>query len=287
MNKIIMVMYLKKIFEAVGIITLLLFSFVFTEKTAYVAINQDDIMKQIENIKNEYFIAPLEPVITENTFIPGKCGLELDTKASYKALKKIGVFTENSLVFKEVCPKEILKNNKNKFIINGNKIDKKVSLIFVAQSNYKLQIVLNILSDNNVKANIFVDGAVFENNNDLIVEISKEHIIGNLSYNGDYNNPSFIWMTTIIKKFNENYCYSENLNESVLKVCQKNNSYTIVPSSVIKNNPALTLNKNISNGSIISFYINDEVVNELSLMLKYIKSKGYDIVTLEELLIEL
>ena len=146
---------------------------------------------------------------------------------------------------------------------------------------------MNILSDNNVNANIFVDGSVFENNNDLIIEISKEHIIGNLSYNGDYNNPSFIWMSTIIKKFNDNYCYSENLNENVLNICQKNNAYTIVPSSVIKNNPTLTLNKNISNGSIISFYINDEVINELELMLKYIKSKGYDIVTLEELLNEL
>lgn len=282
-----MVMYLKKIFEAIGIITLLLFSFIFTEKTAYVAINQDDIMKQIESVKNEYFVAPLEPVITENTFIPGKCGFELDTKASYKALKRIGVFTENSLIFKNVCPKEKMKKNNNKFIIGGNKIDKKVSLIFVVQNNYNLQTVLNILSDNNVNANIFVDGSVFENNNDLIIEISKEHIIGNLSYNGDYNNPSFIWMSTIIKKFNDNYCYSENLNENVLNICQKNNAYTIVPSSVIKNNPTLTLNKNISNGSIISFYINDEVINELELMLKYIKSKGYDIVTLEELLNEL
>ena len=120
-------MYLKKTFEIIGVLTLLLFSFVFTEKTAYVAINQDDLMKQIESVKEAYTTNILEPIITENTFIPGKCGLEIDTKASYQKLKKIGVFNENLLVFKEICPKEKLKNNKNKFIISGNKEEKNVS----------------------------------------------------------------------------------------------------------------------------------------------------------------
>ena len=93
-------------------------------------------------------------------------------------------------------------------------------------------------------------------------------------------------MTTIIKKFNDNYCYTENLDESILKICSKNNSYTIVPNIVIKTNPALTLTKNLTNGSIISLYINDEVIKELEIMIKHIKSKGYNVVTLSELLEE-
>ena len=279
-------MYLKKTFEAIGILTLLLFSFVFTEKTALVAINQDDIMKQIEIIKNNYSEKIIEPIITENTFIPGKCGLEIDTKQSYYNMKKQGIFNENLLVFKDICSKETLKKNKNKFIIGGNKEEKKISLLFINSQTNKLNTILKILSDNEVNANIFVDGSVFEKNNDLINEISKNHIIGNLSYNRDYNNPSFIWMTTIIKKFNDNYCYTENLDESILKICSKNNSYTIVPNIVIKTNPALTLTKNLTNGSIISLYINDEVIKELEIMIKHIKSKGYNVVTLSELLEE-
>jgi len=279
-------MYLKKTFEIIGVFTLLLFSFVFTEKTAYVAINQDDLMKQIESVKEAYTTKILEPIITENTFIPGKCGLEIDTKASYQKLKKIGVFNENLLVFKEICPKEKLKNNKNKFIISGNKEEKNVSLLFIVNETNNLNTVLQILNNEEVNANIFVDGSIFENNNDLINEISKNHLIGNLSYNGDYNNPSFIWMTTVIKKFNDNYCYTETKDESILNICFKNNSYTIMPTTIIKNNPTLNLNKNLANGSIISLYINNELLNELKLMIKHIKSKGYKIVTLSELLKE-
>jgi len=279
-------MYLKKTFEIIGVLTLLLFSFVFTEKTAYVAINQDDLMKQIESVKEAYTTKILEPIITENTFIPGKCGLEIDTKASYQKLKKIGVFNENLLVFKEICPKEKLKNNKNKFIISGNKEEKNVSLLFIVNETNNLNTVLQILNNEEVNANIFVDGSIFENNNDLIIEISKNHLIGNLSYNGDYNNPSFIWMTTVIKKFNDNYCYTETKDESILNICFKNNSYTIIPTTIIKNNPTLNLNKNLANGSIISLYINNELLNELKLMIKHIKSKGYKIVTLSELLKE-
>jgi len=279
-------MYLKKTFEIIGVLTLLLFSFVFTEKTAYVAINQDDLMKQIESVKEAYTTKILEPIITENTFIPGKCGLEIDTKASYQKLKKIGVFNENLLVFKEICPKEKLKNNKNKFIISGNKEEKNVSLLFIVNETNNLNTVLQILNNEEVNANIFVDGSIFENNNDLINEISKNHLIGNLSYNGDYNNPSFIWMTTVIKKFNDNYCYTETKDESILNICFKNNSYTIIPTTIIKNNPTLNLNKNLANGSIISLYINNELLNELKLMIKHIKSKGYKIVTLSELLKE-
>lgn len=279
-------MYLKKIFRSIGIVTLLLFSFVFTEKTAYVAINQDDIMKQIEDFKDNYSTKIIEPIIDANTFIPGKCGLTINVKESYKKIKKIGTFNENLLVFEDICPKESLKKNIDKFIIGGNKTFKKVSLLFVANEGKNLNLLLEILSTNNINGNIFVDGSVFENDNDLISEISKKHIIGNLSYNGDYNNPSFIWMTTIIKKFNNNYCYAENLDENILKVCSRNNSYTIVPSVIIKSNPTLTLTKNLMNGSIISLYLNGDVIKELELMIKHVKSKGYDIVTLPELLSE-
>jgi len=276
----------KKVFEGVGILTLLLFSFVFTEKTAYVAINQDDIMKQIEDVKEKYYVEPINAVIKEKTFVPGKCGTEVDVMGSYRKLKKIGVFNEDFLEFKDVCLDETLKNNKNKFIISGNSYDKNVSLLFIVNKETNLNTILKILSDNEVSANIFVDGSYLENNNEIINEISKNHIIGNLSYNGDYNNSSFIWMTTIIKKFNDNYCYTEELNENILDICSRNNSYTIVPSIVIKNNPTLTLNKNLSNGSIISLHINDEVINQLELMINYIESKGYNIVTLPDLLKE-
>lgn len=278
---------MKKVFKYTGILTLLLFSFVFTEKTAYVAINQDDLMKQIDDVKESYNIEIIEPIIGENTFIPGICGTSVDSLESYRKLKKIGVFNEGLLVFKDVCPKETLENNKDKFIISGNHNIKSVSLIFLAQNQSNLGALLKILDDNQVSANIFVDLSLLDSNNNLIYDLSKKHVIGNLSYNGDYSDPSFIWMTAIIKKFNDNFCYTEEFDENILDICSKNNSYTIVPNFTIKTNPTLNLSKRLKNGSIIAFYLNEEVISELSLMIKYIKNKGYEIVTLSSLLNEL
>ena len=46
--------------------------------------------------------------------------------------------------------------------------------------------------------------------------------------------------------------------------------------------PFAEVKEKISPGSIISFGVNDAVENEMSLIIEYIKSKGYTISTLEE-----
>jgi hypothetical protein len=90
-------------------------------------------------------------------------------------------------------------------------------------------------------------------------------------------------MSTIIRKFNDNYCYTENLDENILKICTQNKSYTIVPNLIIRTKPLMNISKGLSNGSIISFYINDDTIKELDMAIKEIKSKGYDIVILPKL----
>ena len=45
----------------------------------------------------------------------------------------------------------------------------------------------------------------------------------------------------------------------------------------------MNISKGLSNGSIISFYINDDTIKELDMAIKEIKSKGYDIVILPKL----
>lgn len=275
---------LKKTFEYIGIFSLFIFSFIFTEKTATVIKEQDDVMIKIKEVADNYYVPAKESVIIDKTIVPGISGQMVDIDESYYKMKKMGLFNETLLVIKKIDPVNTIKNNMDKFIISGNKNLKKVSLIFLVNSDEKIKNVLQILENEDVRSNIFVSGSFMEANNSLISKIAEKHLIGNLSYNNDYNNSDFIWMSTIIKKFNDNYCYSENLDEDVLKVCSKNNSYTVVPSTIIRTKPLLNVTKSLSNGSIISFYINDDLLKELDIVIKEIKSKGYEIVVLSELL---
>ena len=67
-----------------------------------------------------------------------------------------------------------------------------------------------------------------------------------------------------------------------MKICSNYNNYTIRPNIIVSKNPFVEVKEKISPGSIISFRVNDAVENEISLIIEYIKSKGYTISTLEE-----
>ena len=78
---------------------------------------------------------------------------------------------------------------------------------------------------------------------------------------------------------NLNIAYQKNKDNTVLEVCNKNNMYTIIPSII---GDYTEIKNNISNGSII--LINN--TNNLNIIIKYINSKGYNIVPLSNLLKE-
>ncbi len=277
---------MKKIFEYIGILALFIFSFIFTEKTATVLKEQDEIMIKIKEVQDKYYVEPKEAVILDNTIIPGISGQMVDTSESYYKMKKMGLFNETLLIIKEIKPKELLFNNKNKFVIGGNKSKKEVSLIFLVKNNDYIDNLLEILDRNKVPGNIFVTGDFIEQNNSLINKMSSNHLIGNLSYNMDYKNSDFIWMSTIIKKFNDNFCYTENLDKEVLEVCSRNKAYTVVPTTIIKNKSLMNISKKLNNGDIISIYVNEENIKELNMVIKEIKARGKEIVKLDNLLLE-
>lgn len=277
---------MKKIFEYIGIIALFIFSFVFTEKTATVLKEQDEIMIKIKEVEKKYYIKEKEAIITENTIIPGISGQMVDRSESYYKMKKMGLFNETLLVIKKIKPKNLLQNNKNKFIISGNKNKNEVSLIFLVKNNDYINNILDILEKNEINSNIFVTSDFFEQNNSLINKISSKHLIANLSNNMDYKNPDFLWMNTIIKKFNDVFCYTENLNNDILEICSRNKAYTVVPTTIIKNKPLMNISKKLNNGDIISIYVNEDNIKELNMMINEIKNRGKEIVKLDNLLLE-
>ena len=279
---------MKKIFESIGFITLILFSFVYTNKITTVIKENDDILEQIKNIQSQYKTEPIDAIIEGNTIIAGISGSQINVQESYKKMKKANQFNTNLLVYEKIKPTISVQNNYDKYIIKGSK--NAVSLIFLVEKYNNIDKVLKILNDNNLKATFFIDGNWFEENNEKIIDlIDKDYTVGNLGYNYNYNVNGISWMNTIVTKIGNQkntYCYSEDENNEILSICQKNNSYTIKPNIIVKNNPLITIKQQLVKGSIISLKINDNTITELPLIIEYINSRGLNIVNLEELLDE-
>lgn len=281
---------LKKIFETIGLLCLICFSFFYTEKISTVIKENDDIQKEIEQVKDQYKTVAIDAIINNDTIIPGVSGKTIDVKASYKKMKKINSFNDNLLVYKNTKPKISVENIYDKYIITGNKTKKEISLLFLVEENDNIDKVIDILKKNNIKATFYIDGNWFENNNEKSLELIKDgHIVGNLGYNYRYDVSGISWMNTIVTKIGNQkstYCYTENKNQDILNICKNNKSYTIIPNIVVKQNPLITIKKNLSNGSIISLKINDGLQSELPLIINYINSKDLEIVTIEKMLDE-
>lgn len=280
---------MKKFFEYLGLLVLVGFSFFYTEQTASVVKELDDIMIQLREKAPNYLSGVKEAIITKDTIIPGISGKQVNINLSYQKMRKIGVYNEKYLQYDLIKPKNLLSKNLDKYIIGGNKLKKQVSLIFFVEERDNIKTILEILNNYEVNSNFFVDGIWFEKNNDQIVKLIEEgHNIGNLSYNLDYQNSSFVWMDTIIKKIGKQkigFCYKTN-NQKDLEICSLQKNYTIASTEKIVSYPLINIKKNLKSGDIIALEINEELVRELELIIKYIKSKDIGIVSLETLLDE-
>ncbi|MBE6160167.1 MAG: hypothetical protein E7157_03880 [Lactobacillales bacterium] len=272
---------MKKLFQIIGFISLMGFSFFYTEKTISVVKEYDDIMINIRSIEKEYKKEPIQAIITGNKIIPGISGSKIDINRSYSKMKRYGKFEKSLIVLKKIEPNNLLEKNKHKYIVSGNKNKKMISLIFLVDKNDSIDEIINILDKKEIKGNFFVDLKWLEKNNNLIpILVRENHIVGNLSHNMDYLDSSFIWMETIIEKIGNQsigYCYSEKENKDIISICKKNNNYTIMPNIIIEDNPYTNVKEKLVSGGIISFKINDNLIEELPIIINFIKSKGYKV----------
>lgn len=275
---------MKTFFRNIGIITLLIFSFVVTEQTSMAVKDNDEIMIEIKKNISNFQTDAVDAYIGDDTIIPGINGKQVDINKSYENMKRLGYYNSNLIEYEILKPNISVQKKYDKYIISGNKNKNMISLIFLVEDNDNIDNILNILNEKNVKASFFIDGNWLEKNNDKSKEIYQMgHNLGNLSYNRNYNSSSFLWMDTIIKKvINQNfsYCYVETKNEEVLKICNMNKDYTILPNIIIKDNYLTNIKNEIKSGSIISLKINKELENNLGIIINYIKSKGYILETL-------
>lgn len=282
---------MKDFFQILGVVALLMLSFFYTEEAITVVRNFDDLMTKIKEEKGNYEIEPIDAVIINDEIIPGLNGKAVNENKSYRNMKRVNEFNPNLLEYTQVKPNISLEKNFQKYIVSGNPKKKMVSLLFLVNGEVEIENILEILKQKKIKGNFFIDGNWLEENNDQVNQIAKEgHLIGNLGYDFQYVDTNFTWLNTTIKQLTKqqnNYCYKEIKNIDDLKICTVYKNYTINPNLVIDNDPLKQIKDKIAAGFLISFSINDQLLDELGVIINYIKAKGYEITTLDEHLSEM
>ena len=278
----------KKFFTIVGVLSLVCFSFYYTDLATKIIKNNDPIMKEIIKVSEEYKKDAVNAVFEENSVIPGISGFKVDIDKSYSAMKKYGSFNNELIVFEEIIPSVSITNSYDKYIRNGNFNKKEVSLIITVDDYSYLENIIYILNSKDVKATFFVNKNILDESFDIVKLIvnSKHQIeVKSDSYTQEeikkYNN----FFKENIKR-NMNFCYVEEEKDPVLSSCSKNNIYTVFPSIITTNFPYSDVKSNLKSGSIISLRNNQHTLRELKYIVNYIIQRGYKIVTLEELIKE-
>lgn len=278
---------MKKLFSIIGFVTILSLSFIISKQTETVVKNIDTIMTEIKENQNKYDINPIPAIIENDTIIPGINGKKLNIEKTYTEMKKIGKYNEKYLIFDEIRPDKTLENQYDKYIISGNKNKNQISLIFIIEENDNITTIKKILDKTNTKATFFINQKWLDKNRDTALKLVKEnHTIGMLS---KQTNNEISPISIILKdagKQKNNYCYTRIKKEEIIKECSLQKKYTIMPSIVIKNSPLSEIKRQIKPGALIELTITNKVNNELELIIKYIKTKGYEIENLENHLSE-
>ena len=279
---------LRKFFSSVGVITLVIFSFYYTDLTVNIVRDNDPIMKEIRKAKKSYEEDYINAMVESNKIIPGVSGIEVDEKTSYESMKKYGEYNENLMVFSEVLPNISVTNIYDKYISNGNKTKNSVGLVFVIDSSNYIEEIINTLDSKGIKATFFINADLFDNKDEIIKLISSsKHEIEFLSYN--YDTKEIRKYSNILKKYTSSeasFCYLEKENSTILNNCYEEKMHTIIPSIITNNYPYSSVKENLSNGSIIKLKNNEITLRELKYILNYIRQKGYNFKTLQDLIKE-
>ncbi len=252
---------MKKIFNFLFTIILLIFSFYYANIVKNFLKNKDPLMQEIKSNQDKYYKEPINAIITNKTIIPGISGTKLNINASYQKLKKIKKFDNSSLIIDKVKPSISLTNNIDKYIINGNLKKKNISII---------------ISTNNLEI------VKYYKNTNISFIINKYFLLDNLNYLNSITNNIIIYQGNLIKNKRINYCYETNINN--LNICSYYNLYTIIP-NIITHDYYYNVYNTLENGKIFMFYLNSNL-DEFNILLKSISNLNYNLVSIDKLIEE-
>ena len=86
---------MKRIIKFTGLLTLILFSFFYTDKVVEVIRENDKLMIELEQVSDNYKVNAINGIISGDTIKPGINGKKVNIEKSYKQMKEKGIFDEN------------------------------------------------------------------------------------------------------------------------------------------------------------------------------------------------
>lgn len=273
---------LKKIFKISAVLLLVGFSFFYTEKVTMIARNSDPIMRAIKKEESNKKVSNVNPVINKDEYIMGINGCEIDVDKSYSKMRSVGEFKEELIVMKETSNDKDLTD---KYVIGGNNKEKKVSLIFIVNKDIDSNLT-DYINDKNIKVNYFIDGKYLEENMITVKFLSENSNIYYLGENEEYSDENMLYHNNLISMNGSNepkYCFTSDKDNNTLKLCNDYDMVTI-KSDIIKDNIYKKIKDKLNNGVI--FAIDSDNIDEIKVSINYILSKGYNIISLEDLLSE-
>jgi len=161
----------KKFFSLLGALTLICFSFYYTDSAVDIVKRNDPIMKEIVNVSSSYEEKSIDATLVDNNIIPGICGVKVDIDKSYEKMKKYGSFDEGLLVFEEVVPTISTSNTYDRYIVKGNSNKQSISLVFELSDTFYIDEILRILRDKEVKGTFFIIEEIISNDIDVLEKI--------------------------------------------------------------------------------------------------------------------
>ena len=250
---------IKKYFKYIGLISICLLSFYYTEQVALYVKNKNPIMQSIKNVSESYHTESINCSIIEDTYIiPGYNGKYVNLDKSFYNMVTTE-YNEELLVFNQIKPNISLEDNLDKIIIRGNHNKQAVSLLF-EDINYLSKYMLN----KQYLVNILIEEETYTD---------KYELINNSKQISTYKR--------IDKKINNNLCYTNN--NTIPTICK--NKYIFTHSLEINHsNLSKQINK-ISSGDII--LIKDTITTkELDLIINQIKYRDLKIIPISKLISE-
>ena len=168
---------MKKYLRAFGLVSILCFTFYYTEQIAKFMRNKDPIYESIEEYAMDYQIDSVNATIFGNTIIPGLTGKKVNLEKSFRNMKNNGYFNELDFVFEEIKPSISLEENKDKIIKKGNKEKQAISLI-LEDSTYtsyldQMGISYAILTTKDTKEITYTHGIKINNDRNSYEEVEK------------------------------------------------------------------------------------------------------------------
>lgn len=264
---------MKNYFKYFLIIGFVLFSFYYTDKVTKMSEQNNVIMTSINDYALKHDSKCREGSITEDGVILGLSGFSVNKNKSYSNMKGIG-FNEKLIEYnREEC---ILSSNNNydKYIIAGNNYKNNISLVIDVNSGELFSKMLKIAENKDVPLNLLFN---YNSLNKYIDSISNYN---NILFKGNSKEELNDFISILHDEF-----YCTNRDGDIIDICKKRKLNSINIINYIDKNLLSNVKKNLNKGSIIFIKENEFNLNELSSSINYIRSRGYDIVDINKLLV--